>query len=239
MVWLIRKSLLRFYKYFWNVLPTLIDLTANMNNQRLLLIVLFLLVAPQMFAQKPSLSASVILGVSPPKKAFEYNAGFGVKGGAHFSKLYAGVALFAHTGDELSIRYGPASGINGGQQDYKWKAKFLMADIGYEIRFKFTSALSFSLIPYFSTGLASLKISSSGVYGSPDDLKINKLAIGGGFSSALVIMEHLSVGLDFRLYPLGTVNADFGDRSQNRIEHGFDTDGFYSGIFTMVSYRFH
>lgn len=211
-----------------------------MKNQPVLLIVLFLFTITQVFAQKPALSASVILGISPPKKGLEYNAGFGIKGGAHFRNFYAGVALVAHAGDELSIRYGSASnvGINGGRQNYAWKPKFLMADIGYEIKIKFAPTLSSSFMPYFSTGLASIKVSSSGVYGSPADLKINKFGIGGGFSYSVMVMKHLSVGLDYRLYPLGDVHADFGDASENKIEHGFHTAGYYDALFVVASYRF-
>jgi opacity protein-like surface antigen len=210
------------------------------NQQALLLFIFFLFVTTSVFAQKPSLSASVIMGISPPKKGLEYNAGFGVKGGAHIGHLYAGVALFAHTGDELSIRYGSASGvgINSGRQNYKWKPKFLMADIGYEIKIKLGPSLSSSFMPYFSTGLASIKVSSSGVYGSPDDLKINKLGLGGGFSYSVAIIKRLSVGLDYRLYPLGDIHADFGDASENRIEHGFHTAGYYDALFAVASYRF-
>jgi hypothetical protein len=211
-----------------------------MKNQPLLLIALFLFFTAHVFAQKPALSASVILGISPPKKGLEYNAGFGVKGGAHFRNFYAGASLVAHSGAELSLRYGSASnlGINGGRQDYNWKPKFLMADIGYEIKIKLTPSLSSSFMPYFSAGLASLKVSSSGVYGSPDDLKINKFGIGGGFSYTVSVMKHLSVGLDYRLYPLGDVHADFGDSSENEIEHGFHTAGYYDALFAVASYRF-
>jgi hypothetical protein len=210
-----------------------------MKNQHLLLIILLLLTTSQVFAQKPALSASAILGISTPKKGLEYNAGFGVKGGAHFGNIYAGAALFAHTGDELSIRYGSASGVgvNGGKQDYQWKPKFLMADLGYEFKIK-ALPLESSFMPYFSMGLASLKVSSSGVYGKPDALKINKVGVGGGISYTITVMEHLSIGLDYRFYPLGSVHADFGDLSENRIEHGFHTAGYYDAIFSVVSYRF-
>jgi opacity protein-like surface antigen len=210
------------------------------NQQALLVFVLSLFITTSVLAQKPSLSASVIMGISPPKQGLEYKAGFGVKGGAHLGHLYAGAALFAHTGDELSLRYGSASGlgINGGRQNYKWAPKFLMADIGYEVKIKFGTSFSSSFMPYFSTGLVSIKVSSSGVYGSPDDLKINKLGLGGGFSYTVAIVKNLSVGLEYRIYPLGRIHADFGNASQRRIVHGFHTDGYYDAIFAVASYCF-
>src|SRR5688500_10547291 len=137
-----------------------------MKNQHFLLIALFQLIAIQAFSQKIPFSASGIVGISPPKKGLEFGAGFGVKAGGHRKNVYTGVALFAHAGDELSISYGSAGGlgINGGKQQYRWKPKFLMGDVGYEFRIRLNPALSSSFMPYCSMGLASIKVESSGVY---------------------------------------------------------------------------
>lgn len=212
-----------------------------MKNRRILLVFLFQLMMLQTFAQKIPLSVSAILGFSPEKKkGIEYNAGFGVKAGAHFKNLYAGAAIFVHGGDELSIRYGSVSGlgINGGRQDYEWRPKFFMGDVGYAFKIKLTPNLSSSLMPYFSMGLASITVKSSGVYGTPDDLHSNKFGIGGGFSYSVDVAEHISVGLEYRLYPLSNLHADFGDSSKGQIEHGFHTGAYYDAVFATVSYNF-
>lgn len=211
-----------------------------MKNQHILLIVLLQLISAQTFAQKVPLSASVILGISPPKKGLEYKTGFGVKAGAHIKNIYTGMALFAHTGDQLSINYGSVGGfgIDGGRQRYEWKPKFVMADLGYEFKFQLNPAFSSSFMTYFSMGLASITVKSSGVYGSPDNLIINKFGIGGGFAYSVAITEQVSIGIDYRLYPLGDMHFDFGSFSRNEIEHGFHTAGYYDAFFSVVTYRF-
>ena len=209
-----------------------------MKNQYILLIILLQLISWQSFSQKTPYSVSAIAGFSPPKQGLKYSAGFGIKAGAHLeNNLYAGMALFAHMGDDISIGWGSFSTFNGGRQKYKMNPKFVMADVGYEFKFNPLAGFSSSLMPYFSMGLASLTFKSSGVYGKPDPLTLNKFGIGGGVTYTMALTEHFSLGVEYRMYPLGDIDVEFGDISENEYEHGFSTNAFYHGIFTVLTYR--
>jgi hypothetical protein len=214
-----------------------------MKKRSRLTCIFILFIAMQAYAQdrndhtglQPKIMLSVIAGISPPKKTLEYGPGIGIKGGISLNKFYVGMMACRHSGDERQIKYGsvPALGIPSGLQNYKWRSYFLVADAGYQIGLLTKESISLELIPYVTTGLGVIDMSTSGVYGSGDNVVDKRFRFGAGALYNVRFGDHFSVGIEYRMY----APADASFRFSGGSKHGFSTGIYYDAFFSVVSYR--
>jgi hypothetical protein len=205
------------------------------KNLFLFLLTLFLIEAN---GQKKPVTLSLISGTSITSEALSYGIGVGVKAGLSLNKVYVGIATAVYTGENTTIRYGavPSLGIQSGTQKYDSGPKLIMIDGGYDIKLAGDEKLSCIFTPYLSTGLVSINMRSSGVYGE-SKVTDSRLAFGGGLMVNVLFGSNFSFGLEQRMYPIGDAEFTFGEGS-GEIDHGFSTSVFYAALHTVVAYRF-
>jgi hypothetical protein len=201
----------------------------------IILIFKFITIA-QTLAQS-QISISVMGGYPVPKiNGLNYGAGFGIKGGMVLPfKMYVGVVAALHSGDSRSINYGANGGLGipGGRQNYISKPMYYGIDAGYRFGFN-----KIGLMPYLSMANVIISMSSNGVYGTPPDAKYSKFDFGFGLVGTVDIGKHFSVGVDYRTYPEGGANFDYGSLQSGRIPHGFRTSVFFGVLYSMMTYKF-
>ncbi|WP_437985167.1 hypothetical protein [Sorangium sp. So ce117] len=190
------------------------------------------------FMHEHALTLGVISGYSIPENAMTYAVGLGLRGSVQLSHVHVGATVLLHEGDTVDIVYGGISslGIWGGGQSYKTLPLFLLAEAGYAIEIPL-GALKTELVPFFSLGTALIFMRTSGVYGD-NALTDVHLAIGGGIDYRVLLNGPWSLGVDYRMYPLGDASFTFGDLSAGTIEHGYSTSVFYHALFVEGGYRF-
>lgn len=204
-------------------------------------ILLVIAISAQAQSDKPvKYVVSVFAGPTVAKtQGMEYNSGLGLKGGAIIKKIYIGAMVAIHSGEDFEY-YWPGIfqlGWPAGTQHYHSKPLFVEADAGYTFNFKL-GGVSTTFLPYISYGILRMKIESDGVYGEPDDISEIKYTPGFGLSYLIWINEHVSVGADYRMYPLGDEIFIYGDISRNTYQHGFSTSLIFGALYGTVCYKF-
>jgi hypothetical protein len=184
-------------------------------------------------------SLSGLAGAGLPFNGMTYGAGVGVEASMSLGNWALAAGLLVYRGDEIKIDYGDLTsfGVKGGQQKYDSLPVFVVVDGGYGFHID-PGRLRSTFTPFVSAGALGLDVSTSGVYGSNNQLKVEP-CLGWGVSYRVEISARVSIGLQYRMYPsLGDTNVDFGDASKNQIPHGFSTSIFYNALATELGYRF-
>jgi hypothetical protein len=184
------------------------------------------------------LSAAAAVGHAMPADALAYGFGAGLKGTAGIGLLHAGAGLLFHAGDETSIEYGPvdALGIEGGKQEYASAPLFLLLDAGLRLELTIGDRTTM-FAPFLSAGLLLVNMSTSGPYGEASTAG-SRFAIGWGLLYRVPLLGPVSLGVEYRMYPIGDGEFEFGDSSANEVAHGFSTSLFFHALFLEASYRF-
>lgn len=171
-----------------------------------------------------------------PIHGMSYGVGGGLRAGVDFHHVYLGATFLMHRGDSVDIGWGSTFFSKEGEQHYRTLPWFLVAEAGYAIQIPI-AGLRTELVPFFSLGAAFVHVSTTGVYGK-DSITDSHLAIGWGLDYRVSFAEPWSLGIGYRMYPLGAAHFSFGDLSAGTYEHGFSTSIFYHSVLAEAAYRF-